>query len=219
VNVALRNITMLPLTDSSILLPLGDRIDPALNRRAHALTARLAEHPLEGVLETVPAYASLTVHYDPLLRTHAEVAAWLASHLATQTETAPPPARTIEIPVIYDGPDLAFVAEHCHLSIPEIIHLHSAAEYTVAMMGFLPGFPYLGGLPQELHVPRRASPRTHVPAGSVAIAGAQAGIYPQESPGGWQLLGRTDIPLYDPQREPPFLLAPGDKVRFVTDKS
>jgi KipI family sensor histidine kinase inhibitor len=206
---------MLPLTDSSILLPLGDHIDPALNRRAHALAARLAAHPLAGVLETVPGYASLAVHYDPLVRSHAEVAMWLASHLTAETESRPCPARTIEIPVLYDGPDLAFVAEHCQLSIPEIIRLHSDAEYTVYMMGFLPGFPYLGGLPEQLHVPRRANPRTHVPAGSVAIAGAQAGIYPQESPGGWQLLGRIEIPLYDPQREPPFLLAPGDNVRFI----
>jgi KipI family sensor histidine kinase inhibitor len=210
-----RHTIMLPLTDSSILLPLGDHIDPALNRRAHDLAARLAAHPFDGVLETVPAYASLTVHYDPLVRTHAEVAEWLASHLAAETESIPNPTQIIEIPVIYDGPDLAFVAEHCKLSIPEVIHLHSAAEYTVYMMGFLPGFPYLGGLPEQLHVPRRTSPRTHVPSGSVAIAGAQAGIYPQESPGGWQLLGRTDTPLCDPQREPPFLLAPGDKVRFV----
>jgi len=205
---------MLPLTDSSILLPLGDSIDPTLNQRAHNLAARLAEHPLEGMLETVPAYASLTIHYDPLLRTHAEVADWLASHLAPETETAPHPARIIEIPILYDGPDLAFVAEHCKLTIPEVIQLHSQAEYTVYMMGFLPGFPYLGGLPVQLHTPRRATPRTHVPAGSIAIAGAQAGIYPQESPGGWQLLGRTTIPLHDPQRNPPFLLAPGDKVLF-----
>lgn len=206
---------MLPLTDSSILLTLGNHIDPALNRRAHALAGRLAAHPLEGVLETVPGYASLTVHYDPLLLAHAEVAEWLASHLAAETESTPRPARTIEIPVNYDGPDLLFVAQHCNLTIPEVIRLHSAAEYTVAMMGFLPGFPYLGGLPEQLHVPRRASPRTRIPAGSVAIAGAQAGIYPQESPGGWQLLGHTETPLYNPHCDPPFLLAPGDIVRFI----
>jgi KipI family sensor histidine kinase inhibitor len=206
---------MLPLTDSSILVPLGDQIDPALNRRAHALAARLAAHPLAGVLETVPAYASLTVHYDPLIRTYAEVAEWIGEHLAAQTELTPRPTRAIEIPVTYDGPDLPFVAEHCRLSIPEVIRLHSTAEYTVYMMGFLPGFPYLGGLPAQLRTPRRATPRTRVPAGAVAIAGAQAGIYPQESPGGWQLLGHTDLPLYDPRRSPPFLLSPGDQVRFI----
>jgi KipI family sensor histidine kinase inhibitor len=207
---------MLPLTDSSILLRLGESIDPALNQRVHSLAARLAADPLAGVIETVPGYASLTVHYDPLICTHAQVADWLSAHLAAETQTsAARPARLVEIPIVYDGPDLGYVAEHCQMSIPEVIRAHSQAEYRVAMMGFLPGFPYLSGLPEQLRVPRHATPRTHVPLGSVAIAGAQAGVYPQESPGGWQLIGSTSLTLHDPQRTPPFLLAPGDTVRFI----
>jgi KipI family sensor histidine kinase inhibitor len=206
---------MFALTDSSILVTLGETIDLETNRRVHALAARLAQNPLEGVMETVPGYASLTVHYDPLTRTHAEVTEWLAAHLNVEGQASPHPPRRVEVPVIYDGPDLPFVAQHCRLSVDEVIRLHSENEYLVFMMGFMPGFPYLGRLPEALHVPRLETPRTHVPAGSVAIAGGQTGIYPQDSPGGWRLIGRTDLKLYDPNREQPFLFAPGDIVRFV----
>lgn len=206
---------MLPLTDSSVLVQLGDSIDLATNQRVHSLAARLAQNPLDGVLETVPGYASLVVHYDPLVRAHAEITEWLAAHLNVEGQASPHPPRRVEVPVIYDGPDLPFVAQHCGLSVDEVIRLHSQSDYTVFMMGFMPGFPYLGKLPEALRVPRLETPRTHVPAGSVAIAGGQTGIYPQDSPGGWRLIGRTDLKLYDPQREPPFLFAPGDIVRFV----
>lgn len=206
---------MLPLTDSSVLVQLGDSIDPATNRRVHSLAARLAQNWLDGVIETVPGYASLVVHYDPLARTHAEITEWLAAHLNVEGQASSRPPRRVEVPVIYDGPDLPFVAQYCGLSVDEVIRLHSQSDYTVFMMGFMPGFPYLGKLPEALHVPRLETPRTHVPAGSVAIAGGQTGIYPQDSPGGWRLIGRTDLKLYDPQREPPFLFAPGDIVRFV----
>jgi len=206
---------MFALTDSSILVTFGEAIDLETNRKVHALAARLAQNPLEGVIETVPGYASLVVHYDPLTRTHAEITEWLAAHLNVEGDTRPRPPRRVEVPVIYDGPDLPFVAQHCGLSVDEVIRLHSENDYTVYMMGFMPGFPYLGKLPEALHVPRLKTPRTHVPAGSVAIAGGQTGIYPQDSPGGWRLIGRTDLKLYDPQRESPFLFAPGDTVRFV----
>ena len=210
---------MFPLSDSSILIKLGAAIDPLLNQRVHALAAQLNLNPLEGVTETVPGYASLVVHYDPLIRSQAEIMDWLSAQLDSNTEAALRPPRQVEIPVIYNGPDLAFVAEHCHLKMADVIRIHSGTEYTVYMMGFMPGFPYLGKLPESLVSPRLATPRSHVPAGSVAIAGGQTGIYPVDSPGGWQLIGHTCLALYDARREPPFLLAPGDTVRFIPEQS
>ena len=210
---------MFPLTDSSLLIHLGKSIDPAINRRVHALAARLAQNPLPGVGETIPGYASLVVHYDPLVLTHAEIAEWLSAHFDLDAEIAPRIPRQVEIPVVYDGADLAFVASHCHLTVDDVIRTHSETVYTVYMMGFTPGFPYLGKLPESLNTPRRPTPRTHVPAGSVAIAGSQTGIYPVDSPGGWHLLGHTSLPLYDASRNPPFLLAPGDTVLFRPERS
>lgn len=203
------------LSDSAILLHLGERIDPAVNRQVHLLAAALALDPLPGFLECVPGYASLTVHYDPLALTHAQVCDWLESRINLSAETASRPVKTIEVPVTYDGPDLDFVAEYCHLSPAEVIRLHASVSYTVYMMGFTPGFPYLGILPEALRVPRLDVPRIRVPAGSVALAGAQTGIYPVDSPGGWRLIGRAALTLFDPQREPPFLFAPGDEVRLM----
>lgn len=207
----------LPLSDSSLILHLGETIDPLINRRVHLLAAALALDPPPGLLETVPGYASLTIHYDPLRLTHAEAAGWLAAHLDLATVTASRPPRTIEVSVTYDGPDLDFVAAHCRLTLAEVIRFHSETKYSVYMMGFTPGFPYLGILPEALHVPRLAAPRPKVPAGSVAIAGMQTGVYPVDSPGGWRLIGRTALTLFDPTREPPFLFAPGDTVRFIPD--
>jgi KipI family sensor histidine kinase inhibitor len=161
----------LPLSDSSLILHLGEAIDPAINRRVHLLAAALALDPLPGVSETVPGYASLVVHYDPLSLTHARVADWLTAHLDLAAETAARPQKTVEVPVTYDGPDLEFIAAHCHLTPAEVIRLHTATTYTVYMMGFTPGFPYLGLLPEALQVPRLAAPRPKIPAGSVAIAG------------------------------------------------
>lgn len=203
------------LSDSSVLLQLGNSISPAANRQVHLLAAALALHPLPGLLETVPGYASLAVHYDPLILTHAQVCAWLESRAHLAAETASRPAKTVEVSVTYDGPDLGFVAAHCRLTVDEVIRLHAATVYTVYMMGFTPGFPYLGILPEALRVPRMETPRPKVPAGSVALAGVQTGIYPVESPGGWRLIGRAPLSLFDPQREPPFLFAPGDGVRFI----
>jgi KipI family sensor histidine kinase inhibitor len=209
---------MFPLSDSSILFSLGDSIDPNINRRVHALAAALALEPLPGVSETVPGYASLVVHYDPLVLTHAQVSDWLAAHSEIAEGTIARPARKIEIPVQYGGEyglDLDFIAAHCHLTLAEIVRLHSENEYIVYMMGFTPGFAYLGRVPPGLITPRLETPRTHVRAGTVAIAGEQTGIYPVDSPGGWRLIGHTDLLPFDPLRDPPFLFAPGDTVRFI----
>jgi len=208
-------VKIVPLSDAAVLVRFGETIDPATNRQVHLLAAALALDPLPGLLETVPGYASLAVHYDPLALTHAQVCDWLESRLSLASKTASRPVKMVEVPVTYDGPDLEFVAAHCRLTIAEVICLHTANPYTVYMMGFTPGFAYLGILPQTLRVPRLDVPRPRVPAGSVGLAGVQTGIYPVESPGGWRLVGRTSLQLFDPQRELPFLFAPGDKVRFI----
>ncbi len=212
-----------PLGEAALLIRFGDRIDAALNARVHgaAMILRAAEMP--GVVDIVPAFTTLAVIYEPAVWSGAEGSPWRQLAEALRAVFMAPPAHvsesaaTIEIPVCYGdahGPDLAFVAQHCGLTIDEVIARHCAADYHVAMLGFAPGFPYLLGLDRALHAPRRANPRTRVPRGSVAIGGAQTGIYPSELPGGWQLLGRTPLRLFDPQRDPACLLAPGDRVRF-----
>jgi inhibitor of KinA len=213
---------MFALSDSSILLSLGDSIDPDTNRRVHALAATLVFDLLPGVGETVPGYASLVVHYDPLVVSYAQVADWLSAYAETAAQTKTHPARRIEIPVQYGGEyglDLDFVAAHCHLTPDEVIRLHSETEYTVYMMGFTPGFAYLGRVPAALITPRLETPRTLVRAGAVAIAGEQTGIYPVDSPGGWRLIGHTELLPFDLQQDSPFLFAPGDIVRFYSVES
>lgn len=206
-----------PLGDAALLVELGSGIDPDLNRRVHALAARLMAATLPGVVEIVPAYASALIHYDPLVLDFTDLEAWAIAALDGLVAASFPPRR-VEIPVRYggaDGPDLEFVAAHAGLTPAAVIRLHSAAEYTVYMMGFQPGFPYLGGLNPAIAAPRLPTPRTRVPAGSVGIAGNQTGIYPSQSPGGWRLIGRTDLRLFDPSADPPCLLNPGDIIRFV----
>ena len=209
-----------PLGDSTCLVQLGDRIDPAVNRRVHALAALIEAAPLPGVIETVPAYAALLVHFDPLATDYASVADWvlgLADRVAIDTARTP---RRIQVPVRYggeSGPDLGPVAVSTGLSPADVVRIHTGTEYTVYMMGFTPGFPYLGRLDPRLVVPRLETPRTLVKAGTVAIAGEQTGIYPLDSPGGWRLIGRTSLRLFDPASETPFLFAPGDLVTFVAE--
>ena len=168
--------------------------------------------------EAVPSYRSLLVHYDPLQLSCEEVETFLSEMLQKCAETPPPESRLVEISTVYGGecgPDIEFVAEHSGLSVKDVIRLHSGATYTVYMLGFTPGFPYLGGLPEAIAAPRLPTPRKSVPAGSVGIAGPQTGIYPSATPGGWRLIGRTPVTLFDPQRSPPAVLRPGDQVRFV----
>jgi len=209
---------LLPAGDAALVVELGDTIDPAINRRVHALAHTLAAMAVPGVIESVPAYRSLLVHYDPLVLSYAQAREAAAAALGRCADLPPQEPRTVEIPTAYGGeygPDLAYVASYHGLSVEEVVRLHSGAIYTVYMLGFTPGFPYLGGLPPQLATPRLATPRTVVPAGSVGIAGPQTGIYPLSSPGGWQIIGRTPAVLFDPQRDPPALVQPGERVRFV----
>jgi len=211
-----------PLGDRALRVVLGQGIDPAVNRRVHQLAAVLRALP--GLEELVPGYATLTVHYDPVAWARggrspfAALIDELRAAWAAAGADAPPTPREVSIPVCYggaSGPDLAWVAGHCGLSEAEVVSRHCAPVYTVYLLGFAPGFPYLGGLDPALAAPRRATPRPSVPAGSVGIAGAQTGIYPLTTPGGWRIIGRTPEILFDPAAAEPCLLRPGDLIRFV----
>ncbi len=211
---------LVAMGDSALLVQFGEEIDPAVSLRVHALEERLRASPMSGVIESVPAYASLLVHYDPLVLTQAQVEEWLQKELAEVRESLSRPARLIEVPVRYggeNGPDLESVAAYHKFSAREVVEIHAASDYLVYMMGFTPGFPYMGKLDPAIATPRLEAPRTRVPAGSVGIAGEQTGIYPVESPGGWRLIGRTSQRLFDLGAEPPFLFSPGDTVRFVIE--
>ena len=214
------------LGDSALRLEIGEVPDAATHERVQAACAALEVAALPGVVELVPAYTTVTLHYDPVAVAAAgapdhEVAAWLARRVeevaARAGQGSVPAGREVVVPVCYGGdfgPDLARVAAHAGLSEEEVVRRHARAEYRVALVGFSPGFPYLLGLPPELATPRHARPRTEVPAGSVAIAGVQTGIYPLASPGGWNLIGRTSFRLFDPHATPPAALQVGDRVRF-----
>lgn len=214
-----------PLGETALLLRFGTSIDAALNARVHEASQMLRSAHLPGILDIVPAYATLALRYEPSLWTDGhETSPWRNIAAAVRAIFRTPPAGTtsesaiVDVPVCYGGefgPDLDVLARHAGFDAAEVVARHVAADYHVAMIGFAPGFPYLLGLDPALHMPRRASPRTRVPAGSVAVGGAQTGIYPSASPGGWQLIGRTPAVLFDAQRMPPCLLAPGDRVRFV----
>src|SRR5689334_9455537 len=201
---------IVPLGDSALLVQLGDEIDITLNQRVHALAALINTSPLEGVIETVPAYATLLIHYDPLILSFAQVRNYARERLSQLRDHESRKPRRIKIPVKYGGQfgvDLDSVARRCQLQIEDVIRIHSEKIYTVFMMGFTPGFPYMGKLDEAISVSRLETPRTRVPAGTVAIAGSQTGVYPIDSPGGWQLIGWTPLQLFNPESESPFLFS------------
>ena len=207
------------LADDAWLLQLGDTIDAATNARVHALAAAVRAAAPAWLRDLVPGYASLGAFFDTSAITADDAREWLLEQFAGLPDTPPPgeTARVVEVPVAYGdefGPDLESAAAELGLSPQVLAQRHAAGDYVVAMIGFAPGFPYLSGLEPTLALPRLATPRTLVPAGSVAIGGAQTGIYPRESPGGWRLIGRTPLALFDPHRTSPALLSPGDRVRF-----
>ena len=210
---------VLPAGDQGVLVELGDRIDPALNARVRALARAVAERLGGEVLEVVPTYRSVLVLHDPLRVPRRELVARL-ERLAAELPagTAPDEAsRTVHLPACYGGafgPDLEYVAQHAGVSPEEATAIHAGATYLVYMLGFTPGFGYFGGLPPRLATPRLDTPRPRVAAGFIGIGGEQTGIYPVESPGGWRLVARTPVRLFDPGAPSPFLLAAGDRVRF-----
>ncbi|WP_246096645.1 5-oxoprolinase subunit PxpB [Paenibacillus sinopodophylli] len=222
---------LLPLGNSAVIVRLGSGINLATHESVQALIAAVELDPFIGFVECVPSYAAVAVHYDPMLvmrsRSREElghetiyetVCVRLHLHVEKgQKGSAKLRSRTVEIPVCYGGdfgPDLAFVAEYNGLAEDEVTAIHADAPYLVYMLGFAPGFPYLGGMSERIAAPRRQSPRASIPQGSVGIAGKQTGVYSVSTPGGWQLIGRTPIVLFRPQEMIPSLLRPGDTVRF-----
>ena len=207
-----------PLGDSALLVELGNKIDSAINQRVHALNALLQANSIAGIVETVPAYCTLLIHYDPLTLTFNQVTHWVQDKLTQVDDSLNRKPRHLEVPTRYggaSGSDLEAVAVSKGISAADVVRIHSEREYTVYMMGFTPGFPYLGTLDERLIMPRMDTPRTLVKAGSVAIAGSQTGIYPLDSPGGWRIIGWTELKLFDSLSASPFLFLPGDVVKFI----
>jgi inhibitor of KinA len=215
-----------PLGDAAVVLEFGQAIDLATHQLIQAFAQVLDQQPFAGLREYVPAFTTLTVYYDPWalrrneILPYDQVVSYLQSLLPAAQAAAASyvPGPLVEIPVCYGGEfgsDLHVVASHAQLAVEEVIALHVAPEYLVHMVGFTPGFPYLGGLDARLATPRRAQPRPLVPAGAVGIAGLQTGVYSLPTPGGWQLVGRTPLRLFDANRDQPSLLRAGDRLRFV----
>lgn len=209
-------VRFLSAGDRALVVEFGDRIDRVLSNDVLRLDASLRSSPLAGMVETVPTFRSLMVYYNPLVTSRADLEHAIAGRLDRQAALRTAATRW-RVPVCYEGefaPDLAEVARLTGLTPGNVAALHSAQSYHVYMLGFLPGFPYLGDLPPQLALPRRADPRVRVPAGSVSIATTLTAIYPYESPGGWHLIGATPVRLFDPARSRPALLEPGDEVQF-----
>jgi KipI family sensor histidine kinase inhibitor len=203
--------------DRSLLVELGEKISPDVNRRVQELMLQLQQARLPGVREFAPGYRSLLVVFDPLTIAPSELKERITEVAAQHGSAGLPQAKLLTVPVFYGGdygPDLEGVAGHLGISTDEVIRLHTETLYRVYMIGFTPGYPYMGELPAALAVPRRSTPRTRVPKGSVGIAQRQTGIYSVESPGGWQIIGWTPIELFDPTRQLPSLLEMGDRVKF-----
>ena len=219
----LPNSRLIPMGDRALVIEFGDRLDPELSARIAAAAQHLRASPPPGVLDIVPAYTTLALHYDPAVigagttpyeALIEQVEAWLHA----QADAKLSPGRLVEIPVCYGsgvGEDLEELARQHGLTPEEVVSIHASTDYRVYLLGFVPGFAYLGDVDPRIATRRRDTPRPHVPAGSVAIGGDQTGVYPLETPGGWHLIGRTPVRMFTPESEPPCLLAAGDTVRFV----
>jgi KipI family sensor histidine kinase inhibitor len=214
----MHKIRIVTAGDSSILIEFGREISPEINKRISALTQLMKEQHIEGVVDMIPAFCSLLINYDPRVISYDELKERLEHLLKIETKAGEERRRIFEIPVCYGGeygPDLDNIARHAGLTPEEVVQIHSSRDYLIYMLGFLPGFCYLGGLDERIHTPRLANPRIKINAGSVGIGGSQTGIYPLDSPGGWQLMGMTPVKTYDPARETPILVEAGDYIRFV----
>jgi KipI family sensor histidine kinase inhibitor len=206
-----------PMGDRGLLLEFGDEINREINEKVRRMALAIQAEAMEGIIETVPTYRSLLIIYNPVILTMGELKERLKGIEEGLQQTPFPEPKLTRIPVVYGGiygPDLEEVAKYLQISPEEVIRLHCSKPYLIYMIGFMPGYPYMGELPQGLAVPRLKTPRLIVPKGSVAIAQRQTGIYSMESPGGWQLLGRTPVEMFDPEKNPPALLQMGDFVQF-----
>jgi len=208
--------------EDALVVEFGDSIDPITNDRVYALAAAVEAEANTSVVELIPTYRSLLVHYDLELSSVEEMTGFLKDLIANSASSTDnhdnTPRRIYQLPVAYGGAhgeDLDDVADHAGITSDEVIAIHSGTDYRVYMLGFAPGFPYLGGMDERIATPRLASPRVRVPAGSVGIAETQTGVYPMASPGGWRLIGNTPVSLFDPEADPPVPFLPGSFIRFV----
>ena len=212
--------TISPVGDCAISIDFGQVIDPKINRQIRQVIEQIKLLQLDGIIELVPTYCALLIQYDAMVYSYSDICRILEPTLQESvTDSANELVTIVEIPTVYGGefgPDLGFVASHNHLSEAEVVSIHSGTDYLVYMLGFIPGFTYLGGMDPRIATPRLSSPRTLIPAGSVGIAGEQTGTYPSDSPGGWQIIGRTPVTMYDMSKEQAALLQAGDYVRYVS---
>jgi len=212
--------TISPVGDCAISIDFGQVIDPKINRHIRQIIEQIKDLQLDGIIELVPTYCALLVQYDAMVYSYSDICRILEPTLQESvTDSANELVTIVEIPTVYGGefgPDLGFVASHNHLSEAEVVSIHSGTDYLVYMLGFIPGFTYLGGVDPRIATPRLSSPRILIPAGSVGIAGEQTGTYPSDSPGGWQIIGRTPVTMYDMSKEQAALLQAGDYVRYVS---
>jgi len=203
--------------DRGLLVEYGDVIDPDVNNKVRSMAIIMEKESSKSVIETIPTYRSLLIIYDPAITNPTKLKKEILALEERISQIKIPPPDTVEIPVCYGGefgPDIQFVADHNSITKDDVIRIHSGAEYQIYMIGFTPGFPFLGGLPKELHTPRLETPRSFVPERSVGIANNQTGIYPLASPGGWQLIGKTPLRLFAPEHSNPFIYKVGDRIKF-----
>ncbi len=212
-----KKVKFIPAGDRSLVIEFGNSISPEINTEIRNSLIAIEENNFPAILETIPTYRSILIIYDPMLIDYKSLVGSLKEIINKSGDNKEKQARIVELPTVYGGeygPDIKFVADHNNLSIEEVIEIHSSSDYLVYMLGFTPGFAYLGGMDKRIESPRLQIPRTKIPVGSTGIAGSQTGIYPIDSPGGWQLIGRTPVKLYDPLADTPILLNAGDYVRF-----
>ncbi|SFG15223.1 5-oxoprolinase subunit PxpB [Oribacterium sp. WCC10] len=214
----MQNVRIVPEGDSSLLIQFEQVISPEVNQKIAAAAKLIKAQQISGIIDMIPTYCSLLINYNPLVISYADLYKRVESIVRMESRSEAGRKKVWEIPVLYGGeygPDIATIADHAGITEEEVIRIHTSRDYLIYMLGFLPGFTYLGGLDERIHTPRLSTPRVRIPAGSVGIGGSQTGIYPMDSPGGWQLMGMTPVKTYDPERETPILVEAGDYIRFV----